>query len=145
MQIFDQNSFGFLAIPPSLTIARELEALELSHQQAAKKLGLTISQLEQLLCGELSVNNKIARKLEAIGAGTAKFWLKKQEQYNQHPKRGGARANSGPKPSGLTSKQVRISALPAEMQVITTWLEQQPNASRAIAKLIQKEAIQKTG
>ncbi len=137
----------FLAIPPGFGIGRELEAREICHSVAAQKLGITEIQLEQLIIGDLKVTPEIAMRLEQMGFVTADYWLRRQAHYENHPKhpsRGGARPNSGPKALGHSTKQVRITAPLEDMEIITTWLKSQKNASRAIAQLIKEHATRAT-
>ena len=42
------------------------------------------------------------------------------------------------------TKQIRITAPLEDMEIITTWLKSQKNASRAIAQLIKEHATQAT-
>ncbi len=136
---------SFLPVPPGFGIARDLKALKITAKKAAQELEITQTEYVQLIRGEIELTPSMAKHLERLGSGTATIWLKLQKNYENHPKhpsRGGARPNSGPKPSGHSSKQVRISAAPEDMEIITTWLKSQKNAARAVAKLIKDHAVQ---
>jgi plasmid maintenance system antidote protein VapI len=144
MKIFDKNTTPALVLPPGATIRRELEALNISHSKAAKELGLKPRELVQLLSGELELTKAIAEKLENLGSGSAIFWLRRQEHFIKHSFRGGARKGSGPKPLGLASKHLRISAAPEEIERIAIWLKTQKDASRVVAKLLLETAQRET-
>ena len=133
---------SFDAIPPGLGIKRDLEVLEISHNDAIKQLGLSKDDFEKLLAGQIPLTAEIAQKLENLGSRNVELWMRMQASYESHPKhptRGGARTGIGPKPKGFSSKQVRISAPPEVMKEIEGWLKAQPNAAHALATLIQAQ------
>ncbi len=133
----------FIALPPGFGIQRDLKALKINSQKAAQELEISQTQYAQLIRGELEITPRIAQHLERLGSRRAEIWLKLQKNYGEHPKhpsRGGARPNSGPKPLGHSTKQVRITAPLEDMIIITAWLKGQKNAARAVAQLIRDRA-----
>jgi addiction module HigA family antidote len=139
MRIFTNNLSAARVLPPALLIADELEALDISKAQAAIAFGVTKKQLELLLVGELPITQQIAQALENFGSTEAAMWLRLQQSYDTHPKRGGSRQGAGRKREHLKTKQVRITASPEVMQRIESWLKQQHNAARALADLIHQQ------
>jgi addiction module HigA family antidote len=139
MQIFTDNLSAARVLSPALLIEAELEALDISKARAAVAFGLTSQQLERLLAGELPITPQIAQALEEFGSTEAAIWLRLQQSYDTHPKRGGSRQGAGRKREHLKSKQVRITASPEVMQRIESWLGQQHNAARALADLINQQ------
>jgi hypothetical protein len=71
---------------------------------------------------------------------TAPQTPKLQNKSARTSTRGGARLNSGPKPLGHSTKQIRITAPLEDMEIITTWLKSQKNAARAVAQMIKDHA-----
>ncbi len=137
-----KKNSSFDAVPPGWGIKYDLEALEISHADAIRQLGLSCNDFEKLLAGEIPLTIEIAQKLEKMGLRDTALWMRLQASYEEHPKhpsRGGARVGSGPKPKGFSSKQVRISAPSEDMKEIEGWLKAQPNAAYALAKLIQAQ------
>jgi hypothetical protein len=65
-----------------------------------------------------------------------------QKRYDTHPKNthGGKRQGAGRKSLGTVSKIIRVNAPEDQMTTIMTWLEQQPNKARAVAKVLYKQA-----
>jgi antitoxin HigA-1 len=136
MKIFENNQQAAHVFHPGLIVADEIETLGLSPKQASLTLGISQSELQKLCAGEFDITPSVAAGLEQLGSGEAAFWLRLQQQFDAHPKRGGFRAGSGRKKKHFVSKQVRISASAEEMERIRAWLEAQPNTSTALAKLI---------
>jgi addiction module HigA family antidote len=136
MKIYTDNTLAFQVIHPGLAVADELEVLEVSPAKASKTFKISQKELQQLLNGERDITPNIAAGLEKLGGIESDFWLKLQQNYNTHPKRGGYRAGAGRKKQDFVSKQVRISAPVDEMERIQAWLDTQPNTSRALAELI---------
>jgi addiction module HigA family antidote len=133
MKIFENNQQAAHVFHPGLIIADEIETLGLSPKKASLALGITQTDLQKLCNGTLDITPGIAAGLEQLGSGEADFWLRLQQQFNVHPKRGGFRAGSGRKKKHFVSKQVRISAP-----------EAQPNTSTALAELILQAPVPTT-
>jgi addiction module HigA family antidote len=136
MKIFENNQQAAHVFHPGLIVADEIETLGLNPKKASLALGISQVDLKKLCNGELDITPSIAAGLEQLGSGEAAFWLRLQQQFDTHPKRGGFRAGSGRKKKHFVSKQVRISAPAEEMERIRAWLEAQPNTSTALAELI---------
>ena len=136
MKIFENNQQAAHVFHPGLIVADEIQTLGLSPNKASLVLGISQADLQKLCNGELDITPNIASGLEQLGSGEAAFWLRLQQQFEAHPKRGGFRSGSGRKKKHFVSKQVRISASAEEMERIQVWLEAQPNTSTALAELI---------
>ncbi len=136
MKIYTDNSLAFRVIHPGFGVQDELEALGVGTAEACKIFKISEQELQQLFDGEIDITPNIADGLEKLGSTESGFWLKLQNSYNTHPKRGGYRAGAGRKKQDFVSKQVRISAPVDEMERIQAWLDTQPNTSRALAELI---------
>ncbi len=129
--------------PPGRILQRDLEALEVSHAVAARKLRLNITELEALLAGQLPITQALAERIAQAFGGRTEFWLELQTQFENHPKtssRGGVRDGAGRKPLGLLNKTVRVTAKPDDMPLIEAWLNAQDSAAQAVAKLILRQA-----
>ena len=141
MKIFENNQQAAHVFHPGLIVADEIETLGLNPKQASLALGISQSDLQKLFAGEFDITPGVAAGLEQLGSGEADFWLRLQQQFDTHPKRGGFRAGSGRKKKHFVSKQVRISASAEEMERIRVWLEAQPNTSTALAELILRAPV----
>jgi addiction module HigA family antidote len=138
MTVYQNNALAARVVHPGFAIADELAALNVSQAKASKAFGISKTDLQKLCNGELDITPAVAAGLERLGSAESAFWLQLQENFNTHPKRGGARVGAGRKKKEFISKQVRISAAPEEMIRIQAWLEAQPNTSTALAELILK-------
>jgi addiction module HigA family antidote len=136
MKIYTDNLLAAQFVHPGFIVEDELEALGVSAAKACKVFNISKEELQQLYDGEIDITPNIADGLEKLGSTESSFWLKLQDSYNTHPKRGGYRAGAGRKKQDFVSKQVRISAPVEEMERIQAWLDTQPNTSRALAELI---------
>ena len=141
MKIFENNQQAAHVFHPGLIVADEIETLGLSPKQASLALGISQTDLQKLFAGEFDITPGVAAGLEQLGSGEADFWLRLQQQFDAHPKRGGFRTGSGRKKKHFVSKQVRISASAEEMERIRAWLEAQPNTSTALAELILRAPV----
>jgi plasmid maintenance system antidote protein VapI len=143
------NLIPFIPTPPGRIVKRGLEELGMSNVQAAQNLKIPLFQLEALLNGETPLTESIAEGLVKLVGGRKEFWLGLEADYVSHPKFagwGGSRTGSGRKKLGLSSKQIRLSAKPDEMQQIEVWLKHQKNAGQIVAKLILEQTkIQASG
>ena len=132
-----------IAVAPGFSLGRDLEALGVPHSKAARKLGLTIEELEALLAGAFPIRAALAERIAKLVGGSAQLWLDLQHRYETHPKhptRGGVRVGAGRKRLGLTNKTVRLAASPEDMPIIEAWLNAQDSAAQALAQLVLQRA-----
>lgn len=59
-----------------------LEPLELTVTEAANRLSMSRVALSRVLNGRAAVSADLALRLEQAGAGTARFWLNLQSNYD---------------------------------------------------------------
>lgn len=59
-----------------------LKPLGLTHEEAAKLLGIDISMLDALLHKELSVSQDLAMRLESVFKTEWEFWMNAQRAYD---------------------------------------------------------------
>lgn len=132
----------FIAVPPGFLLRRELEARDITIAKFAPKLGLTPTELEKLLEGEIAITPDIANVFANEWDEDAGVLLRLQASYDAHPKNpwGGQRNGAGRKPLELNNKQVRVSAKPDEMLEIEHWLKTQKSAPQALAQLILRHS-----
>jgi len=69
--------------PPGDTIADVLTELNWSQSELATHLEVSLSAIEQLIKGELIIDNKLASNLAKVLGGTKKFWLTRESQYRK--------------------------------------------------------------
>jgi antitoxin HigA-1 len=136
------NMVGFIPTHPGDVLKDELKARRYNLARAAKKFAVTESYLALLLEGKAAMKPELADALEAAWGIPAKTWLELQKRYDTHPKNthGGKRQGAGRKSMGTVSKIIRVNAPEDQMTTIMTWLEQQPNKARAVAKVLYKQA-----
>lgn len=67
---------------PGLGIRDDLDALGLSVAEAAKGLGVTRQQLNNVLTGKSRITPEMAVRLEAGIGGTAEGWVELQKHYD---------------------------------------------------------------
>lgn len=68
--------------PGNILLEDILKPLQLSPQQAAEKLGVSHRYFEYVIQGQASMAVTLARRLEAAGVSTARFWLELQMKYD---------------------------------------------------------------
>lgn len=69
--------------PPGDTIADILTERNWSHTELATHLEVSLSSIEQLIKGELIIDNELGAKLAKVLGGTKQFWLRRESQYRK--------------------------------------------------------------
>ena len=69
------------AIHPGEHLAEELEALDMSAAELARKLGVPTNRVTQILNGTRSITGDTALRLAHFFGTTAEFWLNLQSLY----------------------------------------------------------------
>jgi addiction module HigA family antidote len=69
-------------IHPGEHLAEELEALDMSAAELARKLGVPTNRVTQILNGTRSVTGDTALRLAHFFGTTAQFWLNLQNLYD---------------------------------------------------------------
>jgi addiction module HigA family antidote len=88
MRIYSDNSLAFKVVHPGFFVLDELEALEVGTNEACEIFNISETELQQLFEGKIDITPNIADGLEKLGSTESSFWLKLQNSYNTHPKRG---------------------------------------------------------
>ncbi len=70
------------AIHPGEHLAEELEALDMSAAELARKLGVPTNRVTQILNGTRSITGDTALRLAHFFGTTAQFWLNLQNLYD---------------------------------------------------------------
>jgi addiction module HigA family antidote len=70
------------AIHPGEHLAEELEALDMSAAELARKLGVPTNRVTQILNGRRSVTGDTALRLAHFFGTSAQFWLNLQNLYD---------------------------------------------------------------
>lgn len=70
------------AIHPGEHLAEELEALEMSAAELARKLGVPTNRVTQILNGTRSITGDTALRLGHFFGTSAQFWLNLQSLYD---------------------------------------------------------------
>jgi len=71
-----------IAIHPGEHLAEELEALDMSAAELARKLGVPTNRVTQILNGTRSVTGDTALRLAHFFGTSAQFWLNLQNLYD---------------------------------------------------------------
>src|SRR5438445_13596747 len=69
------------AVPPGETIAELLEAREMTQTQLAKRLGVSLKHVNQVINGAASISAELALGLEKVAGVSAAFWLNRESLY----------------------------------------------------------------
>ena len=70
-----------LAIPPGEFLEEEIEARGLSRDSLAAGLGLTVQDIDEIICGERAITPKTAEGLDEFLGLAALFWLNSEARY----------------------------------------------------------------
>ncbi|MGN8161661.1 ImmA/IrrE family metallo-endopeptidase [Pantoea sp. 22096] len=70
--------------PPGDTIIDLMDEHGLTDAELSKKIGLSVLKGQQLLLGNLSLNECMALKLQDIFNVSVEFWLKREGAYREH-------------------------------------------------------------
>lgn len=73
---------GITAIHPGEHLAEELEALEMSAAELARKIGVPTNRVTQILNGARSITGDTALRLGHFFGTSAQFWLNLQSLYD---------------------------------------------------------------
>ena len=73
---------GVVAIHPGEQLAEELEALDMSAAELARKIEVPTNRITQILNGTRSVTGDTALRLGHFFGTTAAFWLNLQSLYD---------------------------------------------------------------
>jgi Zn-dependent peptidase ImmA (M78 family)/plasmid maintenance system antidote protein VapI len=68
---------------PGNTITDILKEKNISVIKLAENMGDTMSYVEQLIAGQISINHDIAEKLEINLGATTDFWINRERQYQE--------------------------------------------------------------
>jgi len=69
------------AVPPGETIADLLEEHEMTQTELAKRLGVTLKHVNQIVKGGASISAELALGLEKVFRVPASFWLNRESLY----------------------------------------------------------------
>jgi len=70
------------AFHPGHHLHDELTARKWSQMQAARKSGIPVGRMSELLSGKRDITSRHAVGLESAGLGSAEFWMRLQAQYD---------------------------------------------------------------
>jgi addiction module HigA family antidote len=73
---------GVVAIHPGEHLAEELEALDMSAAELARKIDVPTNRITQILNGTRSVSGDTALRLAHFFGTSAQFWLNLQSLYD---------------------------------------------------------------
>ncbi|HEV2340609.1 MAG TPA: HigA family addiction module antitoxin [Candidatus Acidoferrales bacterium] len=73
---------GLIAIHPGEHLAEELEALEMSAAELARKMGVPTNRVTQVLNGTRGITGDTALRLGHFFGTSAQFWLNLQSLYD---------------------------------------------------------------
>ena len=68
---------------PGDTIADVLEERSWSQAEFAQRIGYTTQHVNQLIRGKATVSENTALHLERVLGGTARFWLRREAEYQE--------------------------------------------------------------
>lgn len=73
---------GSMAIHPGEHLAEELEALDMSASELARKIGVPANRVTQILKGTRAITGDTALRLAHFFGTSAQFWLNLQSLYD---------------------------------------------------------------
>lgn len=73
---------GLIAIHPGEHLAEELEALDMSAAELARKMGVPTNRVTQILNGTRGITGDTALRLGHFFGTSAQFWLNLQSLYD---------------------------------------------------------------
>ncbi|HEY6273384.1 MAG TPA: HigA family addiction module antitoxin [Terriglobales bacterium] len=73
---------GTIAIHPGEHLAEELEALDMSAAELARKIGVPTNRVTQILKGTRTITGDTALRLGHFFGTSAQFWLNLQSLYD---------------------------------------------------------------
>lgn len=73
---------GLVAIHPGEHLAEELEALDMSAAELARKMGVPTNRVTQILNGTRGITGDTALRLGHFFGTSAQFWLNLQSLYD---------------------------------------------------------------
>ena len=73
---------GSMAIHPGEHLAEELEALDMSAAELARKIGVPANRITQILNGTRAITGDTALRLAHFFGTSAQFWLNLQSLYD---------------------------------------------------------------
>ena len=73
---------GMVAIHPGEHLAEELEALDMSAAELARKIDVPTNRITQILNGERAITGDTALRLAHYFGTSAQFWLNLQSFYD---------------------------------------------------------------
>jgi antitoxin HigA-1 len=73
---------GLTAIHPGEHLAEELEALDMSAAELARKIGVPTNRVTQILNGTRAITGDTALRLAHFFGTSAQFWLNLQSLYD---------------------------------------------------------------
>src|SRR3989440_367553 len=82
LTITRRNAMAVTVIHPGEHLAEELEALDMSAAELARKLGVPTNRVTQILNGTRSVTGDTALRLAHFFGTSAQFWLNLQNLYD---------------------------------------------------------------
>lgn len=69
--------------PPGKTVAESIEFLGMTKTEFARRIGLSESQLQELICGKLLISAELAFRLESVTGSPANFWKHLESKYRR--------------------------------------------------------------
>jgi antitoxin HigA-1 len=82
VEIVDYHNMALPAIHPGEHLAEELQALDMSAAELARKIGVPTNRVTQILNGARSITVDTALRLAHFFATRAQFWLNLQSLYD---------------------------------------------------------------
>lgn len=73
-------------VPPGATISECLEMRGMTPAEFAKKINTTTTYVQNLIHGNVAIDEELATKLSTIIGSTPRFWLNLEKNYRDHPK-----------------------------------------------------------
>ncbi|MEI6045856.1 MAG: HigA family addiction module antitoxin [Chloroflexota bacterium] len=71
------------AVPPGETLEETLEAIGMSQQELAERIGQPLKTINELIQGKTAITADTALQLEKVIGVSAEFWLRLERQYRE--------------------------------------------------------------
>lgn len=81
--INNDKYFANIAIPPSETLLEVLESLNMTQKELAKRIGMSVKTINEIIKGKAPITAETALKLEIVLDTPASFWINLESNYRE--------------------------------------------------------------
>lgn len=81
--INNDKYFANIAIPPGETLLEVLESLNMTQRELAKRIGMSVKTINEIIKGKAPITAETALKLELVLDTPASFWINLESNYRE--------------------------------------------------------------